>query len=149
MLSLSVKPRPPYSLPPVFPQQLSDTRHFPVALIAGDDALRASVTLLLTVAGMTVREHRTIQTYLAAGPVAGECLVVDYPGLDRSARRLLVELVKREVRLPVVVMTTAPENLGAVRTMGSSIRVIGTPFDSERFIDTINELRSSPCDAGE
>lgn len=149
MLSLAVKPHPSYNLPTALPRQLSDTRRCPVALIAGDDALRSSVALLLTVAGMTVRQHRTIQAFLAAGPVAWGCLVVDYPGLDRSARRLLLELVKREVRLPVVVMTTAAEDLGAVRAMCPNLRVVGKPFDSERFIDTINGLRSSACDAGE
>lgn len=144
-----MKPHFPYSSPTTLPQRLRDTRRRPVALIAGDDALRSSVALLLAVAGMTVGEHRTIQAYLAAGPVAWGCLVVDYAGLDRSARRSLLELVKREVHLPVVAMTTAPEDLGAVCAMCPNLRVVGKPFDSERFIDTINGLPSSPCDAGE
>jgi len=119
----------------------AETQHYSVALVAGDSALRTSVKLLLTAAGVVVREYRAIDAYPAGSPAPRECLVVDYrgPGVV-SPRRWLQEIRQRAAGSPVIALTARPDELETCAPAEADLAIVGKPFDSEHLLDTIRKL---------
>lgn len=128
----------------VISEQLDRALNSPVALVAGDDALRSSIKFLLSVVAMQTREYRSIQAYLADehNNVCG-CLVVDSPTRDAAVRGAFLDLLQRDDRSPVIAMTTAPETLAVAAAGRPHFRVVGKPFESEHLIGTIRTLQAS------
>lgn len=149
LISRPVKSRNRHDCPAAARQRLSRACARPVALVAGDDALRSSVALLLTVAGITVSTHRSIRAYLSAGQAPYGCLIIDYRSGDPSMRGPFLDLLQRGEPIPIVAMTTAPEKLAADTAAYPNLRVVGKPFESDAFIDTIRALQDSQSGCGE
>lgn len=118
-----------------YPDQ--NRRKLQVDLVVADVALRSSLRMLLSVSGMEVREHRTARAYLATRPATRGCLVVDIQLADMRDRRFCIELVELSRHIPVVVLTSAPEDFELARCMSPNIRVIGKPFTSELLVDAV------------
>lgn len=112
-------------------------RKLQVDLVAADDALRSSVRMLLSVSGMTVREHRTTRAYLATRPATRGRLVADCLVADLCDRHFWIELAELSRHIPVVVLTSAPEDFELAGAMSPTLRVIGKPFTSELLLDAV------------
>lgn len=110
-----------------------------VALVASDEALRASVRMLLTVSGMEVHEYRTAQQLLADGPASYACLIVDCRLSGMSGRRLCMEIIRHHCEIPIVVLAACPECLDFVKASRPSIRVVRKPFAGDLLIDTVTK----------
>ena len=108
--------------------------------VVDDDAdVRDSVRALLESAGFHVRDFDSARQVLEDGLAAeGACLVADIRMPDMDGLTLQEELVRREVSLPVVVMTGHGDVPLAVRAMrAGAIAFIEKPFDDELFLECV------------
>ena len=77
-----------------------------VIVIDDHDSVRHSLRALLETGGLLVTDYATAETYLADGAShRGDCLVVDVNMPGMSGLDLQEELVRRNVHLPLIVVT--------------------------------------------
>lgn len=117
-----------------------------VDLVAGDNALRSSIRMLLSVSGMEVHEYRTARAYLTARPAPPGCLVADWRPADMPGRRFCVELNELSRRIPVVVLTSSPEEFELAGSGYPNIRIIRKPFASQILVNAIVESAAESVD---
>lgn len=117
-----------------------------VSLVAGDDALRSSVRMLLVVSGMDVHEYRTIRDYVTAPPGWHRCLVVDSPVTNIPDHRLCMEVIRRKQQAPMVVLSAAPEEFELATFAHPNIRAIRKPFEGELLVAAIHESAGAGSD---
>jgi two-component system, LuxR family, response regulator FixJ len=110
--------------------------------VVDDDAdVRDSLSALLESAGFVVAQFESANAFLAGYKnESGCCLVTDIrmPGMDGLA--LQAELVRREAKLPVIIMTGHGDVPLAVRAMkAGAIDFLEKPFDDERLIASVQK----------
>ena len=115
-----------------------------VHLIDDDDAVRDSLGFLLSSAGFEVHAYESADAFLQrlTAPVSG-CVVTDVrmPGI--SGIELLREIDKRNLQLPVVVMTGHGDVPLAVEAMkGGAVDFIEKPFDDDSMLNAIRAALS-------
>ena len=110
-----------------------------VIVIDDHDGIRQSLRALLETDGLRVTDYATAETYLAAGlPHRGDCLVVDVNMPGMSGLDLQEELARRNVRLPLIVVTGNADIKLAVRAMkGGAVDFLEKPFDDVVLLATI------------
>lgn len=110
-----------------------------VHLIDDDDGVRQAVAFLLTTAGFAVRVYESALAFLDALPsVQPGCIVTDVrmPGMDGLA--LQHELIARDVRLPVIVITGHADVPLAVEAMKSgAVDFLEKPFPDDALLGAI------------
>ena len=123
-----------------------------VHVIDDDEAIRASLTVLLESAGLEVRTYASANGFLEAlsHDVHG-CVVADVRMPDISGTELLRQLRMMGVALPVIVITGHADVLVAVEAVNSgAVDFFEKPFDDDRFLSSIRAAlarqsgRSSP-----
>ena len=121
-----------------------------VHVVDDDEAIRASLTVLLESAGLNVRTYASANGFLEAlsHGVRG-CVVADIRMPDISGLELLRRLRMMGVALPVIVITGHADVLLAIEAVKSgAVDFIEKPFDDERLLSAIHAAlarrRSSP-----
>lgn len=109
-----------------------------VLIIDDDPAVRNSLKFALEVEGFAVR------TYHAGGDLLGEtefptdgCLVVDYKLPEMNGLDLLVELRRRNIGLPAILITTHPSSEVRRRAALAGATVIEKPLLNDTLFQGI------------
>ncbi len=115
-----------------------------VHVIDDDDAVRDSVSFLLTSAGLKVKTHESARLFLdGAADLIGACIITDVrmPGL--SGIELLRALRTRGDTVPVIVMTGHGDVPLAVEAMKlGAADFIEKPFDDEVLLAAVHSARA-------
>jgi len=110
-----------------------------VHVIDDDDAVRDSLSFLLTAAGLTITAYDSATAFVAKLPrVAAGCIVTDIrmPGL--SGVDLLKRLKLEGIRMPVIVMTGHGDVPLAVEAMKlGAVDFLEKPFDDDHLLAAI------------
>jgi two-component system response regulator FixJ len=110
-----------------------------VHVIDDDDAVRDSLSFLLTAAGLTITAYDSATAFVAKLPrVASGCIVTDIrmPGL--SGVDLLKRLKLEGIRMPVIVMTGHGDVPLAVEAMKlGAVDFLEKPFDDDHLLAAI------------
>jgi two-component system response regulator FixJ len=110
----------------------------PVYIVDDDAAVRDSLRMLLESAGYAVRGFDAAQSFLSDADLDRGCLVVDIRMPGMSGLELQEELVRRNVSLPVIVITGHGDVPLAVRAMtAGAVDFIEKPFDDRRMLDSV------------
>jgi two-component system, LuxR family, response regulator FixJ len=125
-----------------------------VVVIDDHDRIRQSLRVLLETDGLRVTDYASAETYLANGvPYPGDCLVVDINMPGMSGLDLQEELTRRNVRLPLIVVTGNADIKLAVRAMkAGAVDFLEKPFDDVVLLATIRRAIAdgrSPCNGEE
>ena len=110
----------------------------PVYIVDDDSAVRDSLRMLLESAGHAVRDFDAARAFLSDADMDGGCLIVDIRMPGMSGLELQEELVRRNVSLPVIVITGHGDVPLAVRAMtAGAVDFIEKPFNDQRMLDSV------------
>ncbi len=110
----------------------------PVYIVDDDAAVRDSLRMLLESAGHAVRDFDSARSFLADADMDRGCLVVDIRMPGMSGLELQEELVRRNLSLPVIVITGHGDVPLAVRAMtAGAVDFLEKPFNDRRILDSI------------
>jgi two-component system response regulator FixJ len=126
--------RPTYSSVSTAPAMTTDE---PVIhVIDDDDAVRDSLSLLLTTEGLRVEAHPSATEFLARiRPEASGCVLTDARMPEMTGIELLEEMKARNLTLPVVVVTAYADVSLAVQAMKQgAFDFLEKPFDNEALV---------------
>ena len=107
--------------------------------IVDDDAdVRDSIRVLLESADLKVRSFAAAKIFLTDAATAHGCLISDIRMPDMTGLELQEELNRREIKLPVIVITGHADVPLAVRAMkAGAIDFIEKPFDDEQMLASV------------
>jgi len=115
-----------------------------ICVIDDDEAVRDSLAALLEPEGFVVKLYSSADTFLAdldkPPPGTGQpaCLLLDLHMPGKGGQELLENLVGRDNRIPVVVMTgNAYERTKALALSKGAVAFLEKPVDADILIDTI------------
>jgi two-component system response regulator FixJ len=110
-----------------------------VVVIDDHTAVRNSLRAFLETENLQVEGYATAESFLADGlSCPGDCLIVDINMPGMSGLDLQEELTRRNVRLPLIVMTGQADVKLAVRAMkAGAVDFLEKPFDDEALLVTI------------
>ncbi|MBI3676009.1 MAG: response regulator transcription factor [Proteobacteria bacterium] len=121
--------------------------------IVDDDAdVRDSLRILLESSGLKVETFESAVSFLASEAYKREgCLIADIRMPDMDGLQLQDELVKRDCKLPVIVMTGHGDVPLAVRAMkAGAIDFLEKPFDDAALLESIaraeEQVRAAQAD---
>jgi FixJ family two-component response regulator len=112
----------------------------PTVFVVDDNpGIRKSMQSLCDTEGLQVETYATTEEFLAAyEPHRGGCLVLDVRLKKESGLDLQDELRKREVTLPIIVMTGYPDVPTAVRALkGGAVDFLRKPVPPKKLIAQI------------
>lgn len=111
----------------------------PVYIVDDDAGVRDSLRMLLEAAGYAVQGFDTARSFLSNADLGRGCLVVDIRMPGMSGLELQEELVRRNLALPLIVITGHGDVPLAVRAMtAGAVDFIEKPFDDQRMLDSIS-----------
>ena len=122
-----------------------------VLIIEDDPAVRNSLKFALEVEGFVVRAYSAGTDLLGEMefPASG-CLVIDYKLPEMNGLDLLVELRKRKIDLPAILITTHPSREVRRRATLAGVALIEKPLLNDTLFQGIraalegSEVRKSP-----
>jgi two-component system, LuxR family, response regulator FixJ len=111
-----------------------------VHVIDDDEAVRQSLTFLLTAAGLTVRTYESAAAFLSALPrVAPGCVITDVRMPEVSGIELLRRLKEAQSPLPVIVITGHGDVPLAVEAMKyGAADFLEKPFVDDAILTAVN-----------
>ena len=124
--------------------------------VVDDDAdIRDSMKLLLEVAGFRVRSFTSARHFLADREPKLGCLIADVRMPDMSGLELQVEVSRRHIGLPVIIITGHGDVPLAVQAMkAGAIDFLEKPFDDDLMLASVkrameigSQARSRSADA--
>jgi two-component system, LuxR family, response regulator FixJ len=112
-----------------------------VLIIDDDPAVRNSLKFVLEVEGFAVRAYHTGSDLLRDPelPAAG-CLVIDYKLPEMNGLDLLVELRRRKIDLPAILITTHPSSEVRRRAALGGVTVIEKPLLNDTLFQEIRAV---------
>ena len=109
-----------------------------VFVVDDDAAIRDSLRMMLEMAGYTVRDFASAQSFLSDADLQGGCLIVDVRMPGMGGLELQEELVRRKASIPVIVVTGHADVPLAVRAMrAGALDFVEKPFDQERMLQSV------------
>ena len=109
-----------------------------VLIIDADPAVRNSLKFALEVEGFSVRAYQTGAELLKDSEIpANGCLVVDYKLPEMNGLDLLVELRRRQVDLPAILITTQPNAAVRDRAARAGVPLIEKPLLNDMLFQGI------------
>jgi RNA polymerase sigma factor (sigma-70 family) len=110
-----------------------------VFVVDDDQAMRSSLQWLIESVGMKVETYDSAQSFLDAHyPGRAGCLLLDVRMPGMSGLELQQYLVRREIRLPVIIITGHGDVSMAVKAMkAGAVDFIEKPFDDEELLKSI------------
>jgi two-component system, LuxR family, response regulator FixJ len=112
---------------------------FLVHIVDDDEALRDSLSALLTAHGHESRSYSSAREFLHASPdKQNGCMLIDVNMPAMNGIELLEELGRIDCRLPCIMMTGQGQVSTAVRAMkAGAIDFIEKPFESKQLLECI------------
>jgi two-component system, LuxR family, response regulator FixJ len=120
--------------------------HDPTVFVVDDDpAMRQSLRWLIESVNVAVETYATAQDFLAAyDPDRPGCLVLDVRMPGMGGLDLQAELARREIEVPVIIITGYAEVPTAVRALKSgALDFIEKPFSDQLLLDRIQQAIAS------
>jgi FixJ family two-component response regulator len=109
-----------------------------VLIIDDDTALRNSLKFALEVEGFAVRSYPTGAELLADTEIPDNgCLVIDYKLPEMNGLDLLLELRKRKIDLPAILITTHPNATVRSRAALAGVSLIEKPLLNDTLFQGI------------
>lgn len=110
-----------------------------IFILDDDDAVRDSLTMLIESAGYKAEAFASCREFLARPSLPSHaCLLLDVHMPEMSGLQLQDEMARRDLKLPVIVMTGQADVPIAVRAMKAGARdFIEKPFSDEVILDSI------------
>lgn len=119
----------------------SDIPDLLAILVEDDDAVRESLEILFETNGFMVRAFASIGEFLAAGLVAGGCVLLDLHLGSDSTTDLLAFLERREWTQPTVVLSGGADARTRARALAAGARaVLEKPIDPALLVETIRSI---------
>ncbi|MGB8182874.1 MAG: response regulator [Stellaceae bacterium] len=118
-----------------------------IFILDDDDAVRDSLRMLIESAGYKAEAFASCREFLARAPFPPRvCLLLDVHMPEMSGLQLQDEMARRDLKLPVIVMTGQADVPIAVRAMKAGARdFIEKPFSDEVILDSIRNAMASPA----
>jgi RNA polymerase sigma factor (sigma-70 family) len=115
------------------------SRETTVFVVDDDQAMRASLKWLIESVGMQVETFESAQAFLDAYyPGRAGCLLLDVRMPGMGGLELQAYLSRREIRLPVIIITGHGDVAMAVKAMKvGAVDFIEKPFDDEELLNSI------------
>lgn len=116
----------------------------PILIVDDDSDVRDSLRALLESSGYAVRDYASAAKVLSDSKIAeGACLIADIRMPDMDGLQLQEELVRRQVGIPVIVVTGHGDVALAVRAMkAGAIDFIEKPFDGDALLESVKQAIS-------
>jgi two-component system, LuxR family, response regulator FixJ len=109
-----------------------------VLIIDDDPAVRNSLKFALEVEGFSVRAYQTGTELLKDSDIPDNgCLVVDYKLPEMNGLDLVVELRRRKVDLPAILITTHPNATVRDRAERAGVPLIEKPLLNDMLFQSI------------
>lgn len=109
-----------------------------IFIVEDDSDARESLRVLLESAGYAVRDYGSAKEFLADDITTGDCLIADIRMPGMSGLELQEDLVKREIPLPIIIVTGHGDIRLAVRAMkAGAVDFIEKPFDGTLLLFSI------------
>ena len=109
-----------------------------IYVVDDDAAIRDSIRTLLESVGFAVQVYSSAAQFLANEISKDGCLIADVRMPNMTGLELQEELAKRQIALPVIIMTGHGDVLLAVRAMkAGAVDFIEKPFEDEVLLDCI------------
>lgn len=109
-----------------------------IHIVDDDEAMRDSLSFLLSAEGMTVRTYDGAAALLEAGDLAPGCIVTDIRMPGMSGLDLVAELKRRGVIHPVIVLTGHGDVGLAVEAMKAGVHdFLEKPFQDEALLRAV------------
>jgi FixJ family two-component response regulator len=111
-----------------------------VSVVDDDESVRESLPDLIKEFGFDVEAFASAEAFLAAGAAArSRCLVVDIAMPGMSGFDLQNELVRRNIRVPIVFITARQDEAvrGRARELGA-VACLSKPFSETALLQAIN-----------
>jgi FixJ family two-component response regulator len=120
----------------------------PVVLIIDDDqSLREALGRLLRSVGLRVETYGSAQSFLQAElPTAPSCLLLDVRMPGQSGLDLQAELIREEVRIPIIFMTghgDVPMTVKALKA--GAVDFLTKPFRDQDLLDAVTAALDLAC----
>lgn len=114
----------------------------PVVIVVDDDpAVCNSLTFALEVEGFTARAYAGGAALLDAADLAAcECFIIDQKMSGMTGLELAVELRKRQITAPMLLITTHPTAILKERAAKSGIPIIEKPLLGNTLLETIRDV---------
>lgn len=117
-----------------------------IYVVNNDNAMRDSLAELLEPEGFIVRQYASVDNFLAdvkedhPGEGGRACLLLDLHMPGEGGQELLDILIRRNIRLPVVVMTgNTDEKTKSLALQKGAFAFLEMPVDADRLIDTLRD----------
>jgi two-component system response regulator FixJ len=119
--------------------------------VVDDDAdIRDSMRMLLEVAGFKVRSYNSAKHFLADDYPKHGCLIADIRMPDMSGLELQVEVTRRHIDLPVIIITGHGDVPLAVQAMkAGAVDFIEKPFDDDLMLTSVKRAMEAGSRARE
>jgi len=109
-----------------------------VFVVDDDAGIRDSMRTLLAARGFKARSFNSAEAFLVDPALKRGCLIADVRMPGMSGLELLEELGRRQMHLPVIVMTGHADVPLAVRAMkAGAIDFLEKPLDSKQLVDSV------------
>jgi two-component system, LuxR family, response regulator FixJ len=116
-----------------------------VLIIDDDPAVRNSLKFALEVEGFTVRIYHAGADLLRENEFPADgCLVIDYKLPEMNGLDLVVELRKREIYLPAILITTHPSSEVRRRAALAGVTLIEKPLLNDTLFQGIRAAAGAP-----
>ncbi len=123
----------------------------PIVHVVDDDAgVRAALHLALTIAGYSVRLHKSARAFLRAlGPDEYGCVIADIRMPDMRELELLAAMKARDLALPAIVVTAYGEITLAVEAMKlGAVDFLEKPFVNLAVVEAVAAALDRPRSKG-
>jgi FixJ family two-component response regulator len=124
-------------------------KHDPtVFVVDDDDAVRSFLSELIASVGLNVETYASAQKFLdTCERGRAGCLVLDIRMPGMSGLELQKELVTRDIRIPVIILTGHGDVQTAVETMkAGAFDFIEKPFNNELLLDRVQRAVAQQVD---
>jgi two-component system, LuxR family, response regulator FixJ len=109
-----------------------------VLIIDDDPAVRNSLKFALEVEGFAARAYHAVADLLRDSDLPADgCLVIDYKLPEMNGLDLLVELRKRKIDLPAILITTHPSSEVRRRAARAGVTLIEKPLLNDTLFQGI------------
>ena len=116
-----------------------------VFVVDDDEAIRHSIATFLEIQGIRVRTFHSAQEFLAGcAPDCTGCLIIDLRMPGMSGLELIHELERRQIALPVIVMTGHGDESSLAKLRSArTAEILEKPFAAEQMVDVVQRWLSA------
>ena len=124
---------------------MRESAHFTVYVIDPDPAIRDSVELLLESATVDVLGFENANAFLSQGtPTSACCLLVENALPDINGLKLISDIRKAGVKMPIALMTNSTDQgLARLAAQLGINGILRKPLRSQQLLDQIEFMRLS------